>query len=111
MSRRSTSPALTLIELLVVIAILAALMGLLLPSIQKVREATNYLECRNNLHQIGIALHAHQDALHRLPYTLNDWDISGKATPYGLFYDLVPFMEGATGKDRDAPVASLLCPS
>jgi type II secretory pathway pseudopilin PulG len=112
----------TLLELLVVIGIIIVLIGLLLPAVQKAREAANGIACRNNLHQMGLASHNLNDTYGRLPPAIGSFQ-GGCGT---WFFHLLPFIEQdnlyqnsrvggiytvAAKGVYDQPVKVYLCPS
>lgn len=121
MKRRS---GFTLIELLVVIAIIGVLISLLLPAVQKVREAANRAKCANNLKQLGTALHNYQTTQTKFPpaatYSLtqsyDSWSLQARILPYIEQENLEKLINYAASPDTQTTVAktyvaTFACPS
>ncbi|MDB5384820.1 MAG: prepilin-type cleavage/methylation protein [Planctomycetaceae bacterium] len=126
---RIRRPGFTLIELLVVIAIIAVLIALLLPAVQQAREAARRSQCKNNLKQVGVALHNYHEAASTLPPGRIVNPIDGNGHCFSAYAHLLPYLDqaplysqinfGANPDDTAGPDAAalavslqvLLCPS
>jgi prepilin-type N-terminal cleavage/methylation domain-containing protein len=105
-SKSTLCNGLTLIELMVVIAIIGILLALLLPAVQRAREAARRIQCSNNLKQLGLALHSYENVHRKFP-------IDDNPGPFQTFYtSVLPYVEHDNNSTTTGTtIALFLCPS